>query len=47
MLATALLTALAVRLLRLPAALPGFASHLAGLAHVVAILNHELATQAI
>jgi hypothetical protein len=46
--ATTLLVAVAFRLLRLPAAaLFGIAAHLAGLAHVVAILDHELATQAI
>jgi hypothetical protein len=48
-LAAALLATVALRLFSLPAAfaLTGFATGLAGLAHVVTILNHELATQAI
>jgi hypothetical protein len=47
-LATTLLPAAAWRLIELrAAAMFGIVSHLADLAHVVAILNHELATQAI
>ncbi len=42
------LTAVALRLFGLPAsAMPGFASHLSDPAHVVSILNHVLAAQAI
>ena len=46
--AAVLLAAGALGLLELPAAtLTGFASHLTGLAQVVAILNHVLATDAL
>jgi hypothetical protein len=48
MLATALLMSVALRLLDLSAAaMPDFASRLADLAHVVTILNHVRAAQAI
>jgi hypothetical protein len=44
--AAAVLAAVALRLVGLLAAVPGFVSDLADLAHVVTILNHEWTTEA-